>query len=454
MRRGLGKQAAFFIQCLCNRLRIVARLTVLYMATTKRPGEAELSRRVVITGLGAITPVGNDVETLWQSLVAGRSGVGPLTLFDPTPFETQFAAEVKGFDPAALFGRKDARRMDRFTQFAVAAAGQAIADAGLKVTPENAPRIGCIFGSGVGGIGTILAETEVARTKGFNRVSPFFVPMMLLDTAPGQIAIQYGLKGPNMTIVTACASSANAMGEATETIRRGAADAVLTGGAEAGIVPLALAGFNVMNAVSRRNDAPQKASRPFDANRDGFVMGEGGAALLLESLDHARARGARIYAEVLGYGASADAFHITAPQETGEGAALAMRAALAQARLAPQDIGYLNAHGTSTQLNDKSETAAIKQVFGPAAYQIPISSTKSMTGHLLGAAGALEALVCVKALREGLLPPTINYETPDPQCDLDYIPNAARHTPIRTAMSNSFGFGGHNACLIFGISDF
>jgi len=454
MRRGLGKQAAFFIQCLCNRLRIVARLTVLYMATTKRPGEAELSRRVVITGLGAITPVGNDVETLWQSLVAGRSGVGPLTLFDPTPFETQFAAEVKGFDPAALFGRKDARRMDRFTQFAVAAAGQAIADAGLKVTPENAPRIGCIFGSGVGGIGTILAETEVARTKGFNRVSPFFVPMMLLDTAPGQIAIQYGLKGPNMTIVTACASSANAMGEATETIRRGAADAVLTGGAEAGIVPLALAGFNVMNAVSRRNDAPQKASRPFDANRDGFVMGEGGAALLLESLDHARARGARIYAEVLGYGASADAFHITAPQETGEGAALAMRAALAQARLAPQDIGYLNAHGTSTQLNDKSETAAIKQVFGPAAYQIPISSTKSMTGHLLGAAGALEALVCVKALREGLLPPTINYETPDPQCDLDYIPNAVRHTPIRTAMSNSFGFGGHNACLIFGISDF
>jgi 3-oxoacyl-[acyl-carrier-protein] synthase II len=453
MRRGLGKQATFFIQCLCNRLRIVARLTVLYMATTKRPGEAELSKRVVITGLGAITPVGNDVETLWQSLVAGRSGVGPLTLFDPTPFETRFAAEVKGFDPAALFGRKDARRMDRFTQFAVAAAGQAFADAGLKVTPENAPRIGCIFGSGVGGIGTILVETEVARTKGFDRVSPFFVPMMLLDTAPGQIAIQYGLKGPNMTIVTACASSANAMGEATETIRRGAADAVLTGGAEAGIVPLALAGFNVMNAVSRRNDAPQKASRPFDANRDGFVMGEGGAALLLESLDHARARGARIYAEVLGYGASADAFHITAPQETGEGAALAMRAALAQARLAPQDIGYLNAHGTSTQLNDKSETAAIKQVFGPAAYQIPISSTKSMTGHLLGAAGALEALVCVKALQQGLLPPTINYETPDPECDLDYIPNAARHTPIRTAMSNSFGFGGHNACLIFGIAD-
>jgi len=413
-----------------------------------------LSKRVVITGLGAITPVGNDVETMWQALVAGRSGVGPLTHFDPAPFETKFAAEVKGFDPAALFGRKDARRMDRFTQFAVAAAGQAIADAALRVTPENAPRIGCIFGSGVGGISTIVSEVEVARAKGFDRVSPFFVPMMLPDTAPGQIAIQYGLKGPNMTIVTACASSANAIGEATETIRRGAADAVLTGGAEAGIVPLALAGFNVMNAVSRRNDAPQKASRPFDANRDGFVMGEGGAALVLESLDHARARGARIYAEVLGYGASADAHHITAPQETGEGAALAMRAALAQAKLAPQDVGYINAHGTSTQLNDKSETLAIKQVFGPAAYQVPISSTKSMTGHLLGAAGALEALVCVKALQQGLLPPTINYETPDPECDLDYIPNTARHVPVRTAMSNSFGFGGHNACLIFGISDF
>jgi 3-oxoacyl-[acyl-carrier-protein] synthase II len=278
--------------------------------------------------------------------------------------------------------------------------------------------------------------------------------MMLPDTAPAQVAIQFGLKGPNMAIVTACASSANAIGEATEVIRRGAADVVLTGGAEAGIVPLALAGFNVMNAVSRRNDAPQKASRPFDANRDGFVIGEGGTALVLESLEHAQVRGARIYAEVLGYGASADAYHITAPQETGEGAALAMRAALAQAKLGPQDIGYVNAHGTSTPLNDKSETAAIKQVFGPAAYKIPISSTKSMTGHLLGGAGALEALVCVKALQEGILPPTINYETPDPGCDLDYIPNAARCVPIHTAMSNSFGFGGHNACLIFGIADF
>lgn len=410
-----------------------------------------MSKRVVVTGLGVISPVGNDVQTTWQALVAGRSGVGPITHFDASKFETRFAAEVKGFDPAALFGRKDARRMDRFTQFAVAAAGQALADAGLQVTPENAPRIGCIFGSGVGGIGTILAEVKVMYDKGADRVSPFLVPMMLADTAPGQIAIQYGLKGPNMAIVTACASSANAIGEATETIRRGAADVVVSGGAEAGIVPLAVAGFNVMTAISRRNDAPQKASRPFDANRDGFVIGEGGAALVLESLEHAQARGARIYAEVLGYGASADAYHITAPQESGEGAAQAMRAALAQSGLIPQDIGYLNAHGTSTLLNDKSETAAIKQVFGPAARRLAISSTKSMTGHLLGAAGALEALVCVKALQAGILPPTINYETPDPECDLDYVPNTARHVPIRAAMSNSFGFGGHNACLVFGL---
>ena len=410
-----------------------------------------MGARVVITGVGVVSPVGNDVDAFWHSLVEGRSGVGPITLFDPSGLESRFAAEVKGFDPVALFGRKDARRMDRFTQFAVAAAGQALADSAYEITPESSKRIGCIVGSGIGGIGTVLSEAEVIRTKGPDRVSPFFVPMMLPDTAPGQIAIQFGLKGPNMTIVTACASSANAIGEATETIRRGAADAILAGGAEAGLLPLALAGFNVMTAISRRNDAPQKASRPFDLHRDGFVPGEGGAALVLESLDHALARGARIYAEVLGYGASADAYHITAPQESGEGAAAAMSAALAQTTLEPKDIGYLNAHGTSTQLNDKSETAAIKRVFGPAAYHLPISSTKSMTGHLLGAAGALEAIACVKALQTGILPPTINYETPDPACDLDYIPNVARRVPIRTAMSNSFGFGGHNACLIFGL---
>ena len=410
-----------------------------------------MGARVVITGVGIISPVGNDVDAFWHSLVEGRSGVGPITLFDPAGLESRFAAEVKGFDPVALFGRKDARRMDRFTQFAVAAAGQALADSTYEITPESSKRIGCIIGSGIGGIGTVLSEAEVIRTKGPGRVSPFFVPMMLPDTAPGQVAIQFGLKGPNMAIATACASSANAIGEATETIRRGAADAILAGGAEAGLLPLALAGFNVMTAISRRNDAPQKASRPFDLHRDGFVPGEGGAALVLESLDHALARGVRIYAEVLGYGASADAYHITAPQESGEGAAAAMSAALAQTGLEPKDMGYLNAHGTSTQLNDKSETAAIKQVFGPAAYRLPISSTKSMTGHLLGAAGALEAVACVKALQTGILPPTINYETPDPACDLDYIPNVARRVPIRTAMSNSFGFGGHNACLIFGL---
>ncbi len=408
---------------------------------------------VVITGLGAITPLGNDPNSLWQSVVDGCSGVGPITHFDASGFETRFAAEVKNFDPVALFGRKDARRMDRFTQFAVAAAGQALADAKLEITSENARRIGCVFGTGIGGIGTLLAEAEVMRSKGVARVSPFLVPMMLPDTAPGQIAIQFGLRGPNMAVVTACASSANAIGEATEMIRRGAADVMVSGGAEAGIVPLALAGFNVMQAVSRRNDAPQKASRPFDRNRDGFVLGEGGAALVVESLEHAQARGAHIYATVLGYGASADAYHVTAPQETGEGAMLAMQAALKQAALEPADLGYLNAHGTSTQLNDKSETRAIKQVFGEAAYRVPISSTKSMTGHLLGAAGALEAIICVKALVHGILPATINYETPDPECDLDYVPNTARHQRIKTAMSNSFGFGGHNACLIFGVHE-
>jgi len=412
-----------------------------------------VGQQVVITGLGAITPVGNDVETMWQSLIEGRSGIGLITLFDPSELESRFAGEVKNFDPVALLGRREARRMDRFTHFALAAAGQALADAGLEITPDNAHRVGCVFGSGIGGISTLVSEVQAALAKGLYRVSPFLVPMMLPDMAPGQIAIQYGLRGPNMAIVTACASSANAIGEATEMIRRGAADAIVAGGAEAGLVPIALAGFNVMGAISKRNEAPEKASRPFDADRDGFVPAEGGAALVLESLDHARARGARIYAEVLGYGASADAFHITAPDETGEGAVLAMQAALAQSGFGPEEIGYLNAHGTSTVLNDKTETLAIKHVFGKAAYKLPISSTKSMTGHLLGGAGALEAVVCIKALQTGILPPTINYETPDPACDLDYIPNVARRVPIRTAMSNSFGFGGHNACLIFGIAD-
>jgi 3-oxoacyl-[acyl-carrier-protein] synthase II len=406
------------------------------------------NNRAVITGLGLVTPLGNDVPTTWDGLVAGRSGVGPITHFDASDYSARIAAEVKGFDPAALFGHRDARRMDRFTQFAVAAAGQALDDSGLSLTASNAHRIGAIIGSGIGGIISVLEQAEVLRTRGPRRVSPFLIPMMLPDTAPGQVAITYGLKGPNFAVISACATGANAIGEAAEVIRRGAADAMLAGGAEAGIVPLAFAGFTVMQAVSTRNDEPERASRPFDATRDGFVMGEGGGVVVLESETHARARGARIYAEIVGYGATADAYHITAPEETGEGAARAMQVALDQAELAPEQIDYLNAHGTSTVLNDKGETAAIKAVFGDCAYQLPVSSTKSMTGHLLGGAGAVEAVFCALALNEGVLPPTINYEHPDPECDLDYVPNEARRVTVDVAMSNSFGFGGHNACLI------
>jgi 3-oxoacyl-[acyl-carrier-protein] synthase II len=406
------------------------------------------NNRAVITGLGLVTPLGNDVPTTWDGLVAGRSGVGPITHFDASDYSARIAAEVKGFDPAALFGHRDARRMDRFTQFAVAAAGQALDDSGLSLTASNAHRVGAIIGSGIGGIISVLEQAEVLRTRGPRRVSPFLIPMMLPDTAPGQVAITYGLKGPNFAVISACATGANAIGEAAEVIRRGAADAMLAGGAEAGIVPLAFAGFTVMQAVSTRNDEPERASRPFDATRDGFVMGEGGGVVVLESEAHARARGARIYAEIVGYGATADAYHITAPEETGEGAARAMQVALDQAGLAPEQIDYLNAHGTSTVLNDKGETAAIKAVFGDCAYQLPVSSTKSMTGHLLGGAGAVEAVFCALALNEGVLPPTINYEHPDPECDLDYVPNEARRVAVDVAMSNSFGFGGHNACLI------
>jgi 3-oxoacyl-[acyl-carrier-protein] synthase II len=405
-------------------------------------------RRVVITGLGAITPIGNDVPSMWAAMLDGRSGAGPITQFDASAFETQFAAEVKDFDPGVWITYKEVRRMDRFTHFAVAASAQAIADSGLHVTPENSKRIGAVVSSGIGGIGTILEEVEVLREKGPRRVSPFLVPKMLSDSASGQVAIHFGLRGPNMSIVSACATGSNTIGEAGEMIRRGVADVMLAGGAEAGLVPVAVAAFNAMGAISRRNDAPAKASRPFDADRDGFVIGEGSGVLILESLEHAEARSARIYAELIGYGATADAYHATAPEPSGEGAAVAMQMALDQFRLDPSQIDYLNAHGTSTPLNDKTETLAIKQVFGPHAYRLPISSTKSMIGHLMGAGGAVEAIVCVKALQEGILPPTINYETPDPDCDLDYIPNTARRLSIQTAMSNSFGFGGHNACVI------
>jgi 3-oxoacyl-[acyl-carrier-protein] synthase II len=396
-----------------------------------------------------LSPVGNDVETMWANLIAGKSGIGPITHFDASKHETRIAGEVKNFDPAALLGRKDARRMDRFTQLAVVAAGQAIEDSGLKVTPDNSLRIGVVIGSGVGGIETIANEVNTLNEKGVGRVSPFMVPMMLSDTAPGMVAINFGIRGPNLSMVSACATGSNTIGEAAEWVRYGRVDAVVAGGTEAGIIPLAIAGFNVMGALSRRNDPPDKASRPFDKQRDGFVTGEGAGVLILEEYEHALARGAKIYAEVVGYGSTADAYHITAPEESGAGAAAAMQIALDQARLKPADIDYLNAHGTSTPLNDKSETAAIKRVFGEAAYDMPISSTKSMTGHLLGGAGAVEAVICVKVLQEHVIPPTINYETPDPDCDLDYVPNAARRKTVRRVMSNSFGFGGHNASLIF-----
>jgi len=408
-----------------------------------------MRKRIVVTGLGCLSPLANDWPNTWKALAAGISGVAPITHFDASRYKTRFAAEVKGFDPVALFGSKEARRMDRFTQFALAAALQAVEHSGLKIDDANRDRVGALIGTGIGGVATMTEQITVLAERGPDRVSPFLVPMMLADTAPGIVAIKLGIRGPNLAVITACATGSNTIGEAAEMIRRGSADAILAGGAEAAVVPLALAGLGVMNALSARNDDPQRASRPFDLNRDGFVIGEGAAVLVLESLEYAQGRGARILAEVTGYGTSDDAYHISAPAENGAGAALCMNLALENANLGTEDVDYINAHGTSTLLNDKSETAAIKTVFGAQAYKVPISSTKSMTGHLLGASGALEAAVCVQVLLDGLLPPTINYETPDPECDLDYVPNRARQKAVRHVMSNSFGFGGHNATLIF-----
>ena len=408
-----------------------------------------MRKRIVVTGLGCLSPLANDWPNTWKALAAGISGVAPITHFDASRYKTRFAAEVKGFDPVALFGSKEARRMDRFTQFALAAALQAVEHSGLKIDDANRDRVGALIGTGIGGVATMTEQITVLAERGPDRVSPFLVPMMLADTAPGIVAIKLGIRGPNLAVITACATGSNTIGEAAEMIRRGSADAILAGGAEAAVVPLALAGLGVMNALSTRNDDPQRASRPFDLNRDGFVIGEGAAVLVLESLEYAQGRGARILAEVTGYGTSDDAYHISAPAENGAGAALCMNLALENANLGTEDVDYINAHGTSTLLNDKSETAAIKTVFGAQAYRVPISSTKSMTGHLLGASGALEAAVCVQVLLDGLLPPTINYETPDPECDLDYVPNRARQKAVRHVMSNSFGFGGHNATLIF-----
>ena len=407
-----------------------------------------MRKRVVVTGLGCISPLGQSVAETWEGAVNGRSAAGPITLFDASTHKTRFAAEVKDFDGIGRFGPREGRKMDRFVQFAVAAAEEAAAQAGLKVDDSNRDRVGIIVGTGIGGIGTMISNYDVLRERGADRVSPFLIPMMIADSAAGTLAIRTGARGPNMSIATACATGTNALGEAAAMIRRGSADIMLVGSAEAAIVPLAMAGLNAMTALSTRNDAPQRASRPFDRERDGFLMGEGGAMLVLESLDSAQNRGASILCEFSGYGTSDDAYHISAPVEDGAGAALSMQLALDDAGLKPEDIGYINAHGTSTKLNDKSETIAVKRVFGGQAYKVPISSTKSVTGHLLGASGSLEAVICARVLAEGILPPTANYEFPDPECDLDYVPNAARRASPVHVMSNSFGFGGHNATLI------
>ncbi|MEW5938888.1 MAG: beta-ketoacyl-ACP synthase II [Chloroflexota bacterium] len=408
-----------------------------------------MNRRVVVTGLGCVSPVGNTVEETWRALIAGTSGAAPITRFDASKHKTRFAAEVKGFDGAALFGAREARKMDRFAQFALAATLEALAQSGLAINESNRDRVGIVIGTGIGGVSTLLDEVETLRERGPERVSPFLVPMMISDSAAGMIAIRLGARGPNMAVTTACATGNNALGESLEMIRRGAADAMIAGGSEASIVSVAMAGLNVMGALSTRNDSPETASRPFDKNRDGFLMAEGAGVAILEELEHARARGAAILCELSGYGASDDAYHISAPAENGAGAAISMQLALANAGLTVNDIDYINAHGTSTPLNDKSETSAIKMVFGERAYSIPVSSTKSMTGHLLGASGAIEAVVCAKVFAENVLPPTINYETPDPDCDLDYVPNRPREARPNHIMSNSFGFGGHNATLIF-----
>jgi 3-oxoacyl-[acyl-carrier-protein] synthase II len=405
--------------------------------------------RVVVTGLGAITPLGNDAPTSWKALAEGRSGVGAITHFDASALATQIAAEVRDFDPKEHLGHKEARRLDRFIQFAVAAAKEAIADAGLVISESSSEQIGVVIGSGIGGVGTLVSQVKVFEKHGPRRVSPFLVPMILPDSAAGQVAITFSIKGPNMAVTSACATGLNAIGEAAEMIRRGFAHTAICGGSEAATLALTVAAFNVMGVLSTRNEEPQRASRPFDAQRDGFVMAEGAAILVLERLEEAQARGAKIYGEVIGYGSSADAYHMAAPAVDGAGAAQAMRMALSDAGLTPLDVDYINAHGTGTALNDVSETAAIKSVFGDHAYKVAVSSTKSMTGHLLGAAGAIEAIACLKALGTGLIPPTINYEHPDPECDLDYVPNEARPANLQVAMSNSFGLGGHNACLVF-----
>jgi 3-oxoacyl-[acyl-carrier-protein] synthase II len=407
-------------------------------------------RRVVVTGLGVVSPVGNDVATFWNSLIEGKSGIRRIDRFDPSDYPCQIAGMVRDFNPEDYIDKKEVRRMDRFTQYAVAASLQAVRDAGLEITDENAEQVGVYIGSGIGGIETLVEQTLILHERGPRRVSPFMIPMMIGDMASGQVSILLGAKGPNSSPISACATGTNSIGDAFKIIERGFADVMICGGAEAPILPIALAGFSAAKALSTSyNDTPEKASRPFDANRDGFVMGEGAGILVLEELEHAKRRNARIYAEIIGYGMSGDAYHITAPDPEGEGQARAMRMALRDAGLKPEEVDYINAHGTSTPLNEKFETMSVKKAFGEHAYKLAISSTKSMTGHLLGAAGGVEAIATVKTIENGIIPPTINYETPDPDCDLDYVPNVARKADVQVAMSNSFGFGGHNASIIF-----
>jgi 3-oxoacyl-[acyl-carrier-protein] synthase II len=406
-------------------------------------------RRVVVTGLGLVTPLGVGIDENWSSLVEGKSGITPITRFDATGFATRIAGEVKNFNPEDFIPKKELRKMDPFLPLTLGAARLAVEDSRLQITPANAERIGVIMGCGLGGLSTIELHHKALVETGPKKVGPFFIPMTLGNMAPGLISIYHGAKGPNLSIQTACAAGTHAIGEAFHMIRAGMADAMFTGGVEATITPLGVAGFNAMRALSTRNDEPTKASRPFERDRDGFVMGEGAAILIIEELEWALQRGARPYAELIGFGASADAHHIAAPAPDGEGAARCMRAALADAEVGPEQVGYINAHGTSTDLNDKYETQAIKTVFGPHAYQLAVSSTKSMTGHLLGAAGGIEGAFTALTLDRGVIPPTINYENPDPDCDLDYVPNQARAAVVQVALSNSFGFGGTNGALVF-----
>jgi 3-oxoacyl-[acyl-carrier-protein] synthase II len=417
------------------------------MTTTSSATQS--GQRVVVTGIGVVSPVGHDARSTWDALVSGKSGIAPITRFDPTGYQTTFAGEVQGFDPAARMGRKDVRRTDRYSHFAVASALEALEHSRLVIDDEIADRVGVLIGSGMGGAETLDAGMETVLTEGPGRLSPFFMPMFLGNMASGTVAIATGARGPNFAPVSACASSAHAIGEAAAIIRRGQADVVIAGGSEAPLARMVVAGFNAMGALSTRNDDPAAASRPFDAERDGFVLGEGGAALILESAEHAQRRGATVLATLTGYGSTDDANHMVQPAPGGIGAARAMNLALDAAGLRPEEIDYINAHGTSTPLNEKFETQAIKTAFGDAAHRVAISSTKSMTGHLLGAAGALEAALAVMAIENGLLPPTINQTSPDPDCDLDYVPNVARRATVKHVMSNSMGFGGHNVSLIF-----